>query len=49
MIGIPFPNARDSSVTLKREYNDARRAGNRLSGSHWYGQQAYRALNQVCQ
>lgn len=48
MVGIPFPNARDSNVVLKREYNDKRRGVNRLSGGQWYEQQAYRALNQVC-
>ncbi len=31
----------------KKAYNDAGRARGLLSGSAWYSQQAFRALNQV--
>ena len=55
VVGIPFPAALDPQVELKRAYQDAlvrqaRGAGPGalapISGSQWYTQQAFRALNQ---
>lgn len=38
----------DILVSLKKKYNDAYKASkNLLSGSEWYCQQAFRALNQA--
>ena len=38
----------DIQVDLKRKYNDAYKSSkNLLSGSEWYCQQAFRALNQA--
>lgn len=48
VIGIPYPNARDQQVVLKKAYNSERsNAMGLLSGSEWYRQQAFRALNQA--
>ena len=52
IVGIPYPNFKDSKVTLKRTYNDNKQgprtaAGGVLSGDKWYSQQAFRALNQA--
>eukprot|EP00041_Stephanoeca_diplocostata_P028303 m.798483 g.798483 ORF g.798483 m.798483 type:complete len:1269 (+) comp23350_c0_seq2:179-3985(+) len=46
-LGIPFPNAKDRQVNLKRDYNNqfCKRRG-MLSGDLWYESQAFRALNQ---
>lgn len=48
-IGIPYPNIKEITVSLKREYNDvARRTRPHLmSGGDWYASQAFRALNQA--
>lgn len=46
-VGIPYPNIKDSLVAEKRSYNDEGRGQGLLSGSQWYDQQAYRALNQA--
>lgn len=46
-VGIPYPNLKDSLVAEKRSYNDEGRQRGLLSGSQWYDQQAYRALNQA--
>lgn len=48
VVGIPFPNVKDTKVEAKRKFNDigARTLG-LLSGSVWYEQQAFRALNQA--
>ena len=46
-VGIPYPNIKDSLVAEKRSYNDEGRHRGLLSGSQWYDQQAYRALNQA--
>lgn len=49
LIGIPFPNAKDSKVTLKRSHNDQQKRlvkDDLLTGSQWYALQAYRAVNQ---
>lgn len=46
MCGIPFPNTRDSRVSLKKEMlNSSAELGN--LGAIWYQQQAYRAVNQA--
>ncbi|GBG30824.1 Fanconi anemia group J protein-like [Hondaea fermentalgiana] len=50
--GIPFPNARDPAIQLKKDFQDKVRASTSstspaLSGHSWYSQQAYRALNQA--
>jgi Fanconi anemia group J protein len=58
LVGIPFPNIKDSKVEAKRKFNDALSGSNHvngatavmpqlLSGSLWYEQQAFRALNQA--
>ena len=42
VLGIPFPNTKDSQVILKRQYNDRRKAassGDALGGEGWYTQQ----------
>ncbi|XP_065663878.1 Fanconi anemia group J protein homolog isoform X6 [Hydra vulgaris] len=46
-VGIPFPNVKDLSVTLKRKYNDLYISKGLLSGNNWYELQAFRALNQA--
>jgi Fanconi anemia group J protein len=47
-IGIPYPNIKEVTIGLKREYNDlARRSRPELmNGALWYQTQAMRALNQ---
>ena len=51
IVGIPFPAYKDLKVVLKRAYQDKqKKSGEKeysLSGSQWYNQQAYRALNQA--
>ncbi|XP_047329067.1 Fanconi anemia group J protein homolog [Impatiens glandulifera] len=48
LVGIPFPNINDIQVAQKKKYNDMYRASKGLlSGSEWYCQQAFRALNQA--
>ncbi|KAF5740961.1 Fanconi anemia group J protein isoform X2 [Tripterygium wilfordii] len=48
IVGIPFPNINDIQVALKKRYNDTYKTSkNLLSGSEWYCQQAFRALNQA--
>lgn len=45
VIGIPFPNVKDTKVGLKKRYNDAGqrdRSRALLTGDQWYSQQAYR-------
>ena len=50
MLGIPFTNNQDANVRLKQEYNDMKTSNSRgsfkLTGSEWYKQDAFRALNQ---
>lgn len=48
-IGIPYPNIKEVTVGLKRDYNDLERRSRPelMSGSNWYGSQAFRALNQA--
>lgn len=46
-LGIPFPNARDQNVLMKKEYNSKWCKKNGLmNGDQWYETQAFRALNQ---
>ncbi|PIA56861.1 hypothetical protein AQUCO_00700902v1 [Aquilegia coerulea] len=48
IVGIPFPNMRDLKVGLKKSFNDTYKSSKKLlSGSDWYCQQAFRALNQA--
>ena len=48
VVGIPFPNVKDTKVEAKRKFNDAgARTLGLLPGSVWYEQQAFRALNQA--
>lgn len=48
VVGIPFPNVKDTKVGLKKAYNsNAPRSLQLLDGNTWYSQQAFRALNQV--
>ncbi|PSS31181.1 Fanconi anemia group J protein [Actinidia chinensis var. chinensis] len=48
IVGIPFPNINDIQVAQKKKYNDTYKSSrNLLSGSEWYCQQAFRALNQA--
>jgi len=44
-VGVPFPNATSIEIKLKKDFNNGQ--GGLLSGSRWYAQQAYRALNQA--
>lgn len=44
VVGIPFPNASDFRVNLKREWLDKKKKG---SGSRWYTESAMRAVNQA--
>lgn len=48
-IGIPYPNVKEITVSLKREYNDTARKTrpHLMLGSDWYAAQAFRALNQA--
>ncbi|PAA47632.1 hypothetical protein BOX15_Mlig004721g5, partial [Macrostomum lignano] len=47
-VGIPFPNVRDTLVSLKRRYNDQHaKERTLLDGGQWYETQAFRALNQA--
>lgn len=48
-IGIPYPNVREVSVGLKKEYNDQIRKASPqiMPGGEWYACQAFRALNQA--
>ncbi|XP_018915007.2 Fanconi anemia group J protein homolog isoform X1 [Bemisia tabaci] len=48
-VGIPYPNAKDNLVKLKKDFNNEFRLKNNdiLSGDKWYQIQAYRALNQA--
>ncbi len=51
VVGIPFPNTKDTQVELKKRYNDEqRRKGSRqlLSGTEWYTQQAFRCISTSC-
>jgi len=50
IVGIPFPNAMDAKVDLKKRYNEwhTKHGGKALvSGGEWYSLQAFRAMNQV--
>jgi len=48
VVGIPFPNIKDTKVDAKRKFNDAgTRTLGLLPGGVWYEQQAFRALNQA--
>lgn len=45
VVGIPFPNVRDTKVNLKKRYNDSKqrdRSRSLLTGDQWYSQQAFR-------
>ncbi|KFG26552.1 uncharacterized protein NESG_00703 [Nematocida ausubeli] len=44
LVGIPYPNIRNHSVILKKQYNDRYLSS---TGSKWYEQQAFRAVNQA--
>jgi len=48
-IGIPYPNIKEVTIGLKRDYNDIARAQrpNLMPGRDWYASQAFRALNQA--
>ncbi|KAL4529286.1 hypothetical protein Ndes2526A_g04083 [Nannochloris sp. 'desiccata'] len=48
VVGIPFPNIKDTKVDAKRKFNDAgTKTLGLLPGGVWYEQQAFRALNQA--
>lgn len=48
VVGIPYPNVKDTKVGLKKRFNDeGSRGRGLLPGDAWYAQQAFRALNQV--
>lgn len=45
VVGIPFPNTKDTKVGLKKRYNDDQRRRGQpqlLCGDLWYSQQAFR-------
>jgi hypothetical protein len=46
LTGLPYPPFKDPRVVLKRQYLDEIKM-NMLSGSEWYSQQAFRAVNQA--
>jgi hypothetical protein len=47
-IGIPYPHWMDTSVQLKRKYNDYyHKSRHLLTGEKWYEAQAFRAINQA--
>jgi Fanconi anemia group J protein len=50
-VGMPYPNARDRSITAKKAYNDEQRKLRKktclLPGQEWYTQQASRAIAQA--
>lgn len=50
-VGMPYPNARERSVTAKKAYNDEQRKLRKktclLPGQEWYTQQASRAVAQA--
>lgn len=46
VVGIPFPNVKDTKVNLKKKYNDGGqrdRSRSLLTGDQWYSQQAFRS------
>ena len=49
IVGIPYPNTKDTLVQLKREYQDYVSRSNSvcIDGKTWYTQQAFRAINQA--
>lgn len=53
LVGIPYPNVKDTRISLKKKYNDMKialepeRAGQLLSGGNWYTLQAFRSINQA--
>ena len=48
IVGIPFPNIKDSKVDAKKKFNDmGSKSMGLLTGGAWYEQQAFRALNQA--
>ena len=49
IVGIPYPAWKDLKVVQKREYQDKRMKSKEstITGSQWYSQQAFRALNQA--
>lgn len=49
VVGIPYPNIYESTVHLKKEYQDKAKIGNPVlvDGTTWYQQQAFRAINQA--
>jgi len=47
VVGIPFPNVKDTKVAMKKQYNSAGACRGLLDGNQWYTQQAFRALNQA--
>jgi Fanconi anemia group J protein len=48
VIGVPYPNAKDPQVMLKKAYNTSRsRESAMLNGDRWYSLQAFRAINQA--
>lgn len=48
-IGIPYPNIKEITIGLKKEYNDLARSSrpHLMTGNDWYASQAFRALNQA--
>ena len=43
VLGIPYPNVKDTKVGMKKKYNDeGSRSRTLLSGDLWYMQQAFR-------
>lgn len=48
-LGIPYPNVKEITIALKRDYNDMARRDKPflMTGRDWYASQAFRALNQA--
>ena len=49
VLGIPYPNMKDSKVKLKKAFNSHPRNRQRglVPGDEWYSLQAFRAMNQA--
>ncbi|TGZ47264.1 Fanconi anemia group J protein homolog isoform X2 [Temnothorax longispinosus] len=46
-IGIPYKPCKNNDINMKMRYNDSKVSKGLLSGSEWYGINAFRAVNQA--
>lgn len=48
LVGIPYPNAHDTFINLKKNFNTKYyKARGLVDGQEWYQMQAFRAFNQA--